>query len=484
MPSQKSAASPLQIAVEGNSVFSERILVRRVPIGYVCIGLGKRAGLLLAGADDPEISAAARFAEDCREIDHAIKTNHLTFPPQVPLGRASDPYLRRLAIASALLKAGFDPNQPRDTHGLWTSVVVGAAAGAAMATGVAAASDGEAPAAATAGAAAAAGVATADAGAMEGAGWAIWNRAALRLLSEVVGAIGAPIVIAGGLIAIPLNRSQMTEGTLPGRPDVSFRIDELEIHLYRTDEQGKRTLFFVGRRDGDGVYHDDEGRIVGRTVDGTFVLDPVAAESVPAPAEGGRAKEKDPAEVRAQAAMLAATTAQVRAIDRARLCPDPEFDREHGASPRAEAYQTQVTRMPPGLAFYLDDVSFDGCRYWGDGAMLEAKGEGVGHLVTPRGWPSFWDDPEKDLRQMERQAKAAAEAHKYVEWHVSDKPYADYLASYADRNFTNVVVIWEPAIPTWRPANRKFEAPTERGRPFDSIARSRPYAWLGLAVGA
>ena len=383
------------------------------------------------------------------------------FGLRIPFGAIDDPYLRRLAIAETLLKEGFDSSEPRDDRGRWTNGDGSAAVGAATA-------------------------AAAGAGAEGGAGWAAWDRATLALLPRVAADVGGPLAIAGGLILVPTNKSLVREGTLPGRPDVSYRVDEIEVRLYREDDQGNRALFFVATRDSDNLYHDEQGRVIGRLLDGAVVLDPdTVADGVPPLSEGSRAKEKDPAKERGLAASRDAATAQVRAIDTARLCPDPDFDVPNGSSPRAMAYQTQITRMPPGLAFYLEDskVSFDGCRYWGDGAMLEAKGEGLGQHLTPDGWKPYWTDPESDIRQMRAQSEAAAKANKFVEWHVSEKIYANYLGDYARRNFSNVVVVWEPALPLWRPANQKREFMAPGSWPLQSIGRSLPYGGLGRAVG-
>jgi hypothetical protein len=46
------------------------------------------------------------------------KARHSGIPPSIL--KIKDPTLRRLAIAEALAKAGFNPDEPRDERGRWT----------------------------------------------------------------------------------------------------------------------------------------------------------------------------------------------------------------------------------------------------------------------------------------------------------------------------------------------------------------------------
>ena len=77
--------------------------------GYFCVGMGSGAALL-------------------RAIDEGDELDHL--PEEMEAGsrffdsrllQSNDPFLRRLHAAMGFAKAGFDPNQPRDDHGRWTS---------------------------------------------------------------------------------------------------------------------------------------------------------------------------------------------------------------------------------------------------------------------------------------------------------------------------------------------------------------------------
>jgi len=73
--------------------------------------------------------------------------------------------------------------------------------------------------------------------------------------------------------------------------------------------------------------------------------------------------------------------------------------------------------------------------------------EGFEQHLTPDGeWAPYWTGWDADVRQMTRQAAAAAFFGKRVEWHVAEKPIADILGAYAEANFWNVRVIWDPPI--------------------------------------
>src|ERR1700730_4742159 len=121
---------PLLIDTKGREVAPDRVWVRRSPVGYVCVALGRSAKLaqLALENSDKENSLGAA----CRRLDRAIareghaKAERLGI--EIPFDAIDEAPLRRLAIASALVKAGFDPNDSRDDHGEWTSGASGAAA--------------------------------------------------------------------------------------------------------------------------------------------------------------------------------------------------------------------------------------------------------------------------------------------------------------------------------------------------------------------
>jgi hypothetical protein len=79
--------------------------------------------------------------------------------------------------------------------------------------------------------------------------------------------------------------------------------------------------------------------------------------------------------------------------------------------------------------------------------MLEAKGPGYAWALTPNGWLRNYNGGPDMQRQMEEQSAVAGAAGRLVEWHVAEKPVADYLRLFAvNKGLTNVVVVWEPYI--------------------------------------
>ena len=495
----------LDIETDTGRLGPDRVFIRETSIGYVCAGLGDPARLLRFAFERPSATEASGksenyetnpiFAAACDRLDKALvaggvaKARRLGL--EIPLGALDDPALRRLAIAAALIRSGFDPDQPRDDGGRWTSGGGGSAASnsdtgaeragasASLTTGLSApvaaagavavmdmatasmatasvstAAFGEA-AATSAGTLSSAGPALGEAATM-GAGWSLWSEGALSLLPRIAGLAG-PIGIVGGLVFAPANHSGEFEssGTLPDHPDISYFSSETRLQLYRTGPDGEHTLLYDNYPGADGYYRDADGHVIGKSLgfkEG-FVLDPAAISTLSPPTMDARAREKDPAEVAGREAALAGAKAVVRAIDQTQVCPDPTFDVPHGASMRARLYQEQVTGVPWGVAFDIGGTKFDGCRYWSDGTMLEAKGEGYAWAMTPNGWRRGYKGGPKMEAQMADQSAKAWVAGKRVEWHFAEKSVADYFKVYAQR-FGNVDVVDDP--PLRKPANQKI----------------------------
>ena len=105
-----------------NTLERGRIIVRSGPVGYLLVGLGEGAVFLQQVLEGKTPSI---FFKTCRDIGDAIKTDGEVVTRQFGLSSSladiSEEPLRRLAIAEALLKAGFNPDEPRDERGRWTS---------------------------------------------------------------------------------------------------------------------------------------------------------------------------------------------------------------------------------------------------------------------------------------------------------------------------------------------------------------------------
>ncbi|MBV9861866.1 MAG: hypothetical protein JO267_06935 [Alphaproteobacteria bacterium] len=224
------------------------------------------------------------------------------------------------------------------------------------------------------------------------------------------------------MLFLPTNSNLVGEGTLPSRPDLSYRYDQDPgvLDIYRQDDAG-RQLLASGRIGTDGLFRDAGGEVIGRGLGSTVIVDP---DALPVPV--GRSG----AEARAEAES---------ARDQPQLCPDPSAENIAGRSERAIAYQSQITGLPPGLEVELNGARFDGCRE-SDGTMLEAKGPGYAAMMDG----SWFTGAPAIETQMRRQADAAA--GRIVEWHFVEQPVADIFRAFAERSrLVNVMVIFTPA---------------------------------------
>jgi hypothetical protein len=342
-----------------------------------------------------------------------------------------DSLLQRLAEAEAMLKAGFDPNQPRDSDGRWTSG--GGATGSwSQETGHGASGSWfQENAVSTAQAE----VLAVGAGALAGGrlDWTIFRRVGPQVV-EALATMGrwfsAP-TLAFGAWFMPLRDGAAGSGTLPGYPNIRYGYDEDrgEFVLYTKDDH---TILFEGTTGGDGLIRTKEGDVIGRKVDGSVIID----DDFVFGAKPEEAKDAEGAGAVAQA------DAQAVAIARTdiRLCPDPEPARPGFKRERAVAYEEWVglfinpqTPTPASLAYYLPNpnysgnprassvVEFDDCSHqdWvlPAGALVEVKGPGLADLLKyPWGQANFDAD---GLDQAYRQVSAAGNHPLY--WFVEEE---------------------------------------------------------------
>jgi restriction endonuclease fold toxin 5 of polymorphic toxin system len=252
------------------------------------------------------------------------------------------------------------------------------------------------------------------------------GRTALSGLADLAAGLAAPTAFLGVLF-LPTNNRLVSEGKLPDRPDLGYRYDRDTgiLEIYRADA-GRQSVL-SGRVGTDGLFHDADGRIIGRSLGSTLAIDP---DALPAPIGRTGAEARTEAET---------------AKDRPRLCPDPSAESIAGRSERSLAHEEQITGLPRGLEVKLNGVRFDGCRE-GDGTMLEAKGPGFADKMTaPDDWPEWFTGDEAMAEQMRRQSGAAA--GRMVEWHFAEQPVADYFRVFAEQNrLSNIVVLYTPAI--------------------------------------
>jgi len=110
------------IDVDTGALRKDRVLLQQGNGGYFCIGLGPRAANICDFAFSDALSSTDPFFSQCQRIDHSIDSRELAKThfsnSQLPPSNENK-FLRRLALAEALAKAGFNPEQLRDRRGRW-----------------------------------------------------------------------------------------------------------------------------------------------------------------------------------------------------------------------------------------------------------------------------------------------------------------------------------------------------------------------------
>ena len=430
----------LRLDVDTGVLRHDRVLVQRTPLATLVMGFGTKAVQLRRFAcGDADVSDP--FIARCLEIDAAIEMGRLAKTRQYRLPRSAytlkDRLLRRLVIAEALAKAGFNSDEPRDERGRWTK------------GGDTPLQEGRSVAVTTVAASAAEDFATT----LEGwAGWAFGGsvgREALAALGRfaagaVVGSIGAlaGAITALGVLVIPTNRDSTSRGTLPDRPDIDYQFDAPAgvLTLSRDGE-----VFYSGRLVG-GSFRDNRGRIFGRLLDGNIVVDP---DILPPPfafrAPGSAGSD-------AHGRPIAETDSTT---EQPKLCPDPTPEPDwEDRSERALQYQEQITGLERGVDVEFRGVRFDGCRE-SDGTMLEAKGKGFAWAMTqpvetPEGYTmDFFEGytgAARIMKQAGRQSQAAA-FDRRIEWYFAEEPVANYFRKqFKIAKYANIKVFHEPYV--------------------------------------
>lgn len=419
-------ARGLMVDAEGVMLGPDWVLVRRTSAGFRCAG-SNAIDLLrrLAFGDDlrlrrlPAVLASIATALERGDL---VKAQLLGLA--LPIDDLTDHQLLRLHHASDLIK-DFNPDQPRDECGRWTS-------GGGSTEAPPNAAD-ETPPAVVAG--------TAASGLMaELVPWAERAATALRAAG------GLPALVLGAVV-VPLNTSNVAEGTLPNAQSVGYRYDEGLLTLYTRDADGQRVELFHQFAGSDGLYRDADGNVVARQLDNGrgFVLDPDAL-----PALAATAKAKDRIDQDAVKAALQAYSDTV-ARSEPRVCPAPSPDRGGNSSVRAFLYQWQVCGLPGGWGVAYNGARYDGCDPV-TGRLLECKAQRFadkmsGSPTDDWPWPAWFSRENKGIREvleeMEKEDRGAV--GRGVTWHVAEKPFADWLERYAQlHHYNNTTVVHTP----------------------------------------
>ena len=199
------------------------VLKRTSDGGYLCVGFGRGARFLDDVSNDPRLNAMIDLREGEvleRQRDHPLWND--------------DGHLRRLGIALSIARAGgYDPDEPRDERGRWSSL----------------------------------------------------GAFALTLFdSELSGKVlGALRIMLGRLdgadtflniVLAPANKDLRSNGTIPDAPGITYRYDQGtgELTLSHQNDDGTTTEIYSGRYDPDGRFRDKEGTVVCRHLGGGVTL--------------------------------------------------------------------------------------------------------------------------------------------------------------------------------------------------------------------
>ncbi len=413
----KGRAPQLVIDPEDVKLSPSKIIVKHTSEGgYFCMGFGPSAGFLRAVDEDRCFSAAIDEAEA------TLRKRGSAF------ARSEDPFLRRLGAAVALAKDGFDPDQPRDDHGRWAGDGAGGAAASFLE------SVGRAPLLVPA-----------------------LQELVRRLLPLLPRAAGGAVAFLTTLV-IPMNRSLISEGTVPDAPDLGYRFDQGEgvLTLTRQNADGSKDVLFSGRPGADFLFRDESGNVVARFLGGSAVV--VDTSAVP----GYRARSSaqiqtgDNEEGSPQPVNPAAND------NGPKLCPDPSLDRFRGKlDPNKDdaLYQAFIGRqvngfaLPTGFGISMlnpttgKTVVFDNCQIT-TGILIEAKS---GYIEMLQKWRATGNPmPRKTIEfEMLKQAGSQLEAAggRPIEWHFSNNEVAEYIRELFARERPGITVIYMPPPP-------------------------------------
>jgi hypothetical protein len=434
------------VDAEGAMAGPDCVLVRRGIRGYRSLAAGEAAVLqdfLLAEEREPDWL----FCQ-CRNIADALAKGEIAIAQilglRIPLREVDGERLERLAAAASLIKANFNPDEPRipagePRHGEWTTGGgAGGEPGAANAqagpspsleytivgpteAGSTGSSESATPAEVAPGGSAAG--TTAAAGEVKPVGATADTPVAPAPEPQASTATGDDIATIPARLTLPgaAAAAQSKPPSLIGSPPRAG----INLTLTQDDGIGGHWKLTDARRGSDDLFRDGDGKPIARVLpDGSILIEPAALPS------GKSDTEDEP-----------------------KLCPRPGPDHP-GARPKDIAYQQYISMLVngqplgAGLAIRLRNpftgryVHFDDCRL-ADGTMIEAKGTGYADLLARGMDRKPWSGVvERLLRQADRQLKAAGA--RPVEWYFAEKPVADYMRRSFLENDLRITVFHRP----------------------------------------
>jgi hypothetical protein len=263
------------------------------------------------------------------------------------------------------------------------------------------------------------------------------------LLSRFAAVLGGSLALGGLLALIPTNGTNIHEGDIPGRPDLTYRLDEGELMIDHVDDQGNLHRVYEGFPDAAGLYRDSTGRVIGQRVGTGAVFNLGSVPMFGGPSAMGPTAASDPT-----------SHDSGPSSSDPKDCPDPTPESINGRDPDVVRYQSQITGLEPGQIVHLNGRNFDGCDEE-TGDMKEAKhGQDWFFTVPVEDRPSL-NEYKKIMAQAEGQSNAAGERR--VIWYFSNPEAATYWREkFKEANLDNLGTKWEAleAKKFWR--HREF----------------------------
>ena len=266
--------------------------------------------------------------------------------------------------------------------------------------------------------------------------------AIVRALAAFAARFSVPTAVLGALFIPTPNSGGVTQGTLPGAPDISFERDGPAGILRLRQKQADGTETVVAAQSRAGVYVDvATGTPLGRDLGLQLYLDLATVVAALAAGERDRPAATD---------------------DQPQLCPAPVRDVDHKAKEHTLDYEDDVhlrvnplAPIPRGFAVRIVDPDTgeaqypDDCfRYAGDlvdgdmkpGDFADAKGEEYASLLTN---PYFGDQVMDQITDVtERHLRAAKALGANLKVYFAEQSAADLVrAHFATKPAFNGVIV-------------------------------------------
>ena len=255
----------------------------------------------------------------------------------------------------------------------------------------------------------------------------------VQALSRFATRSSVPWIAFDTLFIPSADKTGVTQGDVPDRTDLQYNWDKPAGQVvFRVFIDGHWIALTAGRDNLNQFYRDADGNIIARAVGDGLIINLGALD---------RARERLNEGSGGQSSK--ASSSEERRGPK--LCPEPSTESNKGWSANSSIYQQYVSGLGAGLAVLLNGVSFDGCDP-STGFMLDGKAR-YGFMLEPNGsWKDWTVGAQEDfMRQMTRQADAAALDGRQVVWHAQELGFANALRGLANTiKKSNLHIMYDP----------------------------------------